>query len=43
MTHTAIPLNGESRNNQQLFSDHYLSVILPGLSDWLILRSEAQL
>ena len=28
--------------NQQLFSDHYLNVILPGREDWRVLGVEAE-
>ncbi len=33
MSYTPLPLTGQKHNNQQLFLDHYLSVILPGHSD----------
>ncbi|HEU5377176.1 MAG TPA: hypothetical protein VFV38_17225, partial [Ktedonobacteraceae bacterium] len=28
--------------NQQLFSDHYLNVILPARADWQVLTTEAE-
>src|SRR5436305_13602661 len=33
----------EPHSNQQLFSDHYLNVILPERSDWQLLATEASI
>ena len=32
-----LPLVARAHNNQQLFSDHYLDVILPRRADWRLL------
>src|SRR5579875_3149580 len=39
---TQFALVSHPHRNQQLFSDHYLNVILPGHADWQTLASEAQ-
>jgi type I restriction-modification system DNA methylase subunit len=39
---TQYPLTPSPHNNQQLFSDHYLDVLLPQRQDWQMLVTEAQ-
>jgi hypothetical protein len=39
---TQLALVSHPHRNQQLFSDHYLNVILPDRADWQTLASEAQ-
>ncbi len=37
-----LSLSARPHNNQQLFSDHYLDVILPNRADWQALASQAE-
>jgi hypothetical protein len=39
---TQLPLAARSHQNQQLFSDHYLDVVLPERSDWKALEPQAE-
>jgi hypothetical protein len=42
MTVTQLPLSlAQTHNNQQLFSDHYLNVTLPGRPEWKLLAHDA--
>jgi hypothetical protein len=42
MTATQLPLSlAQRHNNQQLFSDHYLNVTLPGRPEWKLLAHDA--
>lgn len=42
MTAAQLPLAEQAHNNHQLFSDHYLNVVLPGRSDWAALKGDAK-
>ena len=41
MPSVQLPLAAPPHQNQQLFSDHYLNVILPARPDWRMAEAEA--
>ena len=42
MSVSQLPLVARPHNNQQVFSDHYLDVLLPQRADWQLLAAEAR-